>query len=63
MPRLYRIQTVGSDGQYVGIPRDMECADDEDAVAKATQAVDGLDVELWDMLRIVARLPGKAPKA
>jgi hypothetical protein len=62
MPRLYRIQTVGSDGKFAGVPKVVECADDEDAVAKATQAVDGLDVELWDMLRLVARLPGTAPK-
>jgi hypothetical protein len=41
----------------------MECDDDEEAVAKTMQAIDGHDLELWDMLRLVARLPGKAPKA
>jgi hypothetical protein len=40
----------------------VECADDQEAVETAMQKVDGLDVEIWDQKRFVARLPGNNPK-
>jgi len=35
----------------------VECADDQEAIQKAKQFVDGHDVELWDGPRLVVRLP------
>jgi hypothetical protein len=63
MRRPYRIFTIGTDGKFNGPSKNMECEDDDEAVGKAMQAVDGHDLELWDLMRLVARLPGKAPKA
>jgi hypothetical protein len=35
----------------------VNCADDQEAIAKAKLAVDGLDVELWEDNRFVVRFP------
>jgi hypothetical protein len=58
MPISYRIHTIGHDGYLFGTPKVAECADDKEAVEKATQLAAGLDVEIWDHKRFVARLPG-----
>jgi hypothetical protein len=62
MPKTYRIYTVGSDGRFAGVPKVMECVDDEEVVAKTMQTVDGYDLEIWDITRLVARLPRNQPK-
>lgn len=41
----------------MGAPEAMECADDKEVAEKAMRAADGLDVEIWDHKRFVARLP------
>jgi len=48
----YRIYTVGRDGHFSGVI-DIECADDQEAIQKAEQAVDGYDVELWQRGRFI----------
>ena len=40
----------------------VECADDQEATHKALQAVDGHNVELWELSRFVARFPSHDPK-
>jgi hypothetical protein len=35
----------------------LECADDQEAIQKAVQFIDGQDVELWIGARLVARFP------
>jgi hypothetical protein len=50
----YRIYFVGSDGLFSGA-QFLECADDQEAIQKARQLVDGHDVELWNGERFVAR--------
>jgi hypothetical protein len=57
MPK-YRIFTVGRDAHFSGVPQTVECADDKEAVEKAMQLANGLDLEIWDHERMVARLPG-----
>jgi hypothetical protein len=57
MLRSYQIYTVGSDGKFKGNPKEIECDDDEEAVAKTMQAIDGHDLELWDML--ISRAPAR----
>jgi len=62
MPK-YRIFTVGHDQHFVGVPEIVECVDDNEAVDKAMQLMNGLDVEIWDHERMVTRLPNSSPKA
>jgi hypothetical protein len=63
MPKLYRIYTIGSDGGFAGLPRIVECSDDEEAVAEAMKANDsGYGVEIWNSTKMVAHLPQNAPK-
>jgi hypothetical protein len=54
----YHIYFVGSDGLFSGA-QFLECADDQEAIQKAQQFVDGHDVELWDGKRFVARFAHK----
>jgi hypothetical protein len=51
----YRAYTVGLDGHFTGF-EPLICADDAEAIARATQLVDGHDIELWSGQRLVARL-------
>jgi hypothetical protein len=55
--KSYRIYVVGSDGKYLGLPRFVNCFDDEEAVATIIQPIKGIAVEIWEAARIVARLP------
>jgi hypothetical protein len=51
----YRIYTVGSDGRFIAV-EDLECAHDQEAIKKATQAAKGSDIELREGERCVVRL-------
>jgi hypothetical protein len=59
----YRIYTVGKDGHFTGPPQEVECADDNEAVATAMQMKNGLDMEIWDFKRFVTRLRISAPNS
>jgi hypothetical protein len=54
--RHYRIYTVGQDGHFAGAA-DVVCADDQEAIRKAQQAVNGNAVELWEAGRFIVRFP------
>jgi hypothetical protein len=54
----YRIYTIGRFGHFSSA-EDIECADDQEAIQKAQQAVNVCDVELWEQRRFIARLPCK----
>jgi hypothetical protein len=58
----YRIFTVGTDQHFLGVPEIVECLDDNEAINKATQLANGLDLEIWDPGRMIARLPRSPPK-
>ena len=47
---------------FSGMPEIVECVDDNDAVDKPMQLANGLDLEIWDSRRMVARLPRSPPK-
>jgi hypothetical protein len=51
----YRIYTEGLDGRFVAV-EDLECADDQEAIKKATQADKGSGIELREGDRCVVRL-------
>ncbi len=59
MPTTYRIYTIGRGGHFLGAAEVVECADDKEAIDKATQP-DGLDVEIWDHKRFVGRVRSPA---
>jgi len=54
----YRVYMIGRDGRFLGPAKELECADDEEIVAKAMRMGSSLDLEIWDDTRLVARLPG-----
>ena len=51
----YDIYTVGSDGRLIAV-EELECADDQEAIKKATQAAKGSGIELREGGRCVVRL-------
>jgi hypothetical protein len=53
----YRIYTVGNDGYCSSAPAFVESADDKAAVEKAMQGKNRQALEIWDDIRLVARLP------
>jgi hypothetical protein len=56
----YRAYTVGRDGHFTGF-EPLICADDSEAIERATRLVDGHDIELWSGTRLVIRLKHKPP--
>jgi hypothetical protein len=54
MTHYYRLYSVGADGHFVGAV-DVEAADDVDASIKAQGLLNGLDLELWQRDRFVAK--------
>jgi len=57
----YRVYTIGRDGHFSDA-LDIVCADDQEAIEKARQAVDGRDVELWRQGRFIARFSHNEPQ-
>jgi hypothetical protein len=55
----YRIYTLKNGNQIVAPPDVIECASDQEAIAEALTMLDGLDIEVWQGVRVVTRLrPG-----
>jgi hypothetical protein len=52
----YRIYRLSSDDHIVGIPDEIECECDQDAIAHAKAKLDGLDIEVWEGPRVVTKL-------
>jgi hypothetical protein len=53
----YRLYTVDKGGHVDGPPEVFSCGNDEAAINMARYLVDGHDVELWQLDRLVTRLP------
>jgi hypothetical protein len=53
----YRIYVLGKDNHFVGVHH-VECGDDDQALAVATQLLDGADLEIWQGDRRVGQLKG-----
>ena len=54
----FRLYTIGSNGRLMN-REDIECADDQEAIQKAQQAVVGDDIELSERYRFISRLSAK----
>jgi hypothetical protein len=50
----YRAYKIGHDGRFFGAV-ELVCADDAEAMEQAKQLVDGHDIELWQLDRMVAK--------
>jgi hypothetical protein len=51
----YRVFFLESDPYITQPPQFLECADDQEAIEKAKQFIDGRDIELWEKSRCVVR--------
>jgi hypothetical protein len=51
----YRIYYVGRDGRFSSA-ESIDCADDQEAIHKAKQAVNGQGIELWEHSRFITRI-------
>ena len=49
-----------ADGHVTAPATVIECADDQEAIGKAAQLVDGRAVELWAGARLIMRFPSDA---
>jgi hypothetical protein len=54
----YRAYIIGQDGHFFEAIN-LDCADDAAAVESAKQFVDGHDVEVWQLDRMVKKLSSK----
>ena len=51
----YRVYHVDQGGHIVGPPDEFTCDDDDVAIQRAKRLIDGHDVELWQLARLVYR--------
>jgi hypothetical protein len=58
----YRIYSTTAETHISAPPIIVECADDQEAIQKAQQAVNGEAIELWQGERLIVRFPGDEPK-
>ncbi|MGC2075555.1 MAG: hypothetical protein WA728_05890 [Xanthobacteraceae bacterium] len=57
---VFRIYTLGLDARFIHA-KDIEGADEQEAIQKAQQAVDDRDIELWERDRFITRLAAAKP--
>lgn len=55
----YRAYRVADNGRVEGPSIPIDAQDDEEAVTTATQLMNGHSIELWDLGRLVIRLPAQ----
>jgi hypothetical protein len=55
---VYRIYSV-KNGRVAGPPVLGTCDSDEEIIQQAEAMVDGMDLEIWDLARMVAKIPSK----
>ena len=59
----YRIYFIDRTDHISGPPKIIDCANDQEAIQKASQFVDRHDVELWERSRLVMRFPHNPKKS
>jgi hypothetical protein len=53
----FRAYVIGRDGHIIERIELDHCPDEREAKEKAKQLVDGHDVELWELARLIERFP------
>jgi hypothetical protein len=53
----YRVYFIDRENHISRAPEVIECVNDDEASDKALGFVDGHDVEVWNLSRLVVRLP------
>jgi hypothetical protein len=56
----YHIFRVNKSGRIVAPPEFVTCQSDEEIILIAKSMVNGLDLEIWDRARVVAKISSKA---
>ena len=56
---MCRYYKLARDGHLFGVPEIIETSNDKDAIEKATQQANGLDLRLWDPRRRCRCDPGE----
>ena len=56
----YRIYKMAGDKRIPGPPQVFTCSDDEEAISKVKQVLDGQDIEVWQGAHLVSRLQTSA---
>jgi hypothetical protein len=57
----YRLYLLDEDGHNNALPMIIECIDEQEALIRAMQFIDGKAGELWLRDRLILRLPSNAP--
>jgi hypothetical protein len=52
----YRLYTLLSGDKIAGPATQVECSSDEEAISQAKKFINGLDIEVWQDARLIARL-------
>lgn len=56
---LYGVYFIDPANHISRPPKLIECIDEQEATQRAHQLMDGLDIELWEEARLIARIPHK----
>jgi hypothetical protein len=54
---IYRVYFIDPDKHISRPPEILDCADDKEAAHRALAFVNGLDLEVWSLGRLVVRFP------
>jgi hypothetical protein len=54
--RIYRIYRLDEQGRVTAPPVELYCSNDEEAIERAKQLLDEVDLEIWNLARFVRRL-------
>lgn len=55
----YRMYRVDADGHILGPAQIVSCDSDEEIIRKATAEANGVDLEVWEHARLVARIKSR----
>jgi hypothetical protein len=61
---VYRFYFTKADGHLVGVPGQIECVDDAEAMIRARERLafipsGGVAIEVWELRRLVGRIPAQ----
>lgn len=54
---VYRVYYLHADGHIYYPPDQLECENDDEATEKARRFFDGKEIQIWQLARLVKKLP------